>query len=278
MPEVTAPDGVTLHWEERGSGPAVLLAPYWAMHPSIFDPIEAVLEKDFRVVRFDERGTGQSERVGPYDMATGVADLEAVCEAVGPIEVALCLVDSANRAVRIAGSRPELMRNVFCVGSAPFGVGQLSDSDSLLSSETVVRTYLQQLEADYRGAVRAALAGANTHLSEDDVRERVQIQMEYIEAEAAAVRAREWATDQGAEEPGRAIGSRLSVCLAKTMGGSGAWFPSGEEMEPVISDIFPEAPVYWADDGIVSAPLEVVEKMKDAMANTAESETYHRQA
>ncbi|MEJ7875639.1 MAG: alpha/beta hydrolase, partial [Solirubrobacterales bacterium] len=62
MPEVTAQDGVKLHWEERGSGPAVLLTPYWSMHPSIFDPIEAILQTDFRVVRFDDRGTGASDR------------------------------------------------------------------------------------------------------------------------------------------------------------------------------------------------------------------------
>ena len=209
MPEVKASDGVALHWEERGSGPTVLLSPYWAMHPSVFDPIEAVLESEFRVLRYDERGTGQSDRVGPYDMETGVSDLRAVCEAAGPVEVALCLIDSANRAVRVAGSEPELLGSVFSVGAAPFGVGVLRDSDSLLSSETVVRTYLQQLEADYRGAIRAALAGANSTLSEDEVKDRVQAQMDYVEAEAAAVRARVWAIDAGGEEPGRAIGSRL---------------------------------------------------------------------
>ncbi|MDX6585950.1 MAG: hypothetical protein QOI31_423 [Solirubrobacterales bacterium] len=277
MPEVTAPDGVSLHWEERGSGPSVLLSPYWAMHPSIFDPIEAVLEHDFRVVRFDERGTGESDRVGPYDMATGVSDLETICETAGPFDVALCLVDSANRAVRVARSQPDLMTLVFCVGSAPFGVGGLKDSDSLLSSETVVRTYLQQLEADYRGAVRAALAGANTHLSDDEVRNRVQIQMEYIDAEAASVRAREWAADSGAEEPGKEIGSRLSVCLSNTMGGPGAWFPSGVEMEPVVREFFPQAQIYWTADGIVSTPHEIVEALKTSLVAAAGSQTYHRQ-
>jgi pimeloyl-ACP methyl ester carboxylesterase len=277
MPEVTAPDGVSLHWEEQGSGPTVLLSPYWAMHPSIFDPIEAVLLEDFRVVRFDERGTGESDRTGPYDLDTGVSDLELICEAAGPFDVALCLVDSANRAVRIARSQPELLTLVFCVGSAPFGVGALKDSDALLSSEAVVSTYLQQLEADYRGAVRAALAGANTHLDEDAVRERVQIQMDYIDAEAAAVRAREWATDAEAEEPGKEIGSRLSVCLSKTMGGPGAWFPSGREMEPVIREFFPEAQIYWTEDGIISTPREVVEALKTSLVAAAGSQTYHRQ-
>ncbi len=276
MPKVTAPDGVKLHWEEQGSGPAVLLSPYWAMHPSIFDPIEAVLLEDFRVVRFDERGTGQSDRVGPYDMATGVSDLELVCETAGPFEAAICLVDSANRAVRVASAEPDLLRCVFCMGSAPFGVGALSQSESLLSSETVVSTYLQQLEADYRGAVRAALAGANTRLSDDEVRERVQIQMDYVEAEAAAGRARAWATDSGAEEPGREIGSRLSVCLSKTMGGPGAWFPSGKEMEPVVRDMFPDAQLHWTDDGIVSTPRQVVDVLKESLAALAESATYDR--
>ena len=277
MPDLKAPDGVKLHWEERGSGPAVLLSPYWAMHPSIFDPIEAVLEDAFRVVRFDERGTGQSERVGPYDTATGVRDLQTVCEEAGPFAVALCLVDSANRAVRVARSRPDLLNCVFCVGSAPFGVGALRDSDSLLSSETVVRTYLQQLEADYRGAVRAALGGANTHLDDEEVRHRVQIQMDYADAEAASVRAREWAMDTGAEDPGNAIGPRLSVCLAKTMGGAGAWFPSAEEMAPVIHEVFPEAQLHWADDGIVSAPLEVADLLRASLERAAESATYDRQ-
>ena len=277
MPELIASDGVKLHWEERGSGPAILLNPYWAMHPSIFDQIEETLVAEgFRVVRFDERGTGGSERVGPYDMATSVADLESLCHAAGPFEAAICLIDSQNRAVRIAHAKPELLRCVFCVGSAPFGVGGLKDSDSLLSSEAVVRTYLQQLEADYRGAVHAALAGANARFSEEEIRQRVQIQMDYIDAEAAAVRAREWANDDGAEEPGRLLGPRLSICLAEEMGGPGAWFPTGSEMEPVIHEVFPEAQVHWTTDGIVSTPGEVTDALKSSLAALPESATYDR--
>ena len=276
MPEVTAEDGVALHWDERGSGPTVLLTPYWAMHPSVFDPIEEVfLDEGFRVLRFDERGTGQSDRTGPYDMATGVSDLRAVCDALGPVEVAVCLIDSANRAVRVAESDPELLRSVFCVGAAPVGVGAFRDSESLLSSETVVRTYLHQLESDYRGAIRAALSGANTQLTDEEVRARVQTQMDYIEAEAAAVRAREWAHDTGAEEPGRMLGSRLSVCLSETMGGEGSWFPSLEEMEPVTREVFPEAQILFSPDGIVSAPREIVEAVKRSLTGAAETQTYH---
>ena len=271
MPELTAPDGVTIHWEERGSGPAVLLAPYWNMHPSIFDPIEEVLLERFRIVRFDDRGAGQSDRVGPFDMETGVSDLRTVCEEAGPFEVAVCLVDATNRAVRVADSEAGLINHVFSIGSAPFGMGALSDSDSLLSSETVVRTYLQQLDADYRGALRAAISGANAQLTEDEVRARVQMQFDYADAEAAAVRARVWAMDNEAQEPGKALGRRLTVCLTKSMGGAGSWFPAAEEMEPLIRDMFPEAQIRWAEDGIVSTPREVADLMALSL------ETYDRQ-
>ena len=256
MSDAITRDGVKLRWEERGAGPAVLLAPYWSMHPSVFDPIEAILESEFRVVRFDERGTGASERCGPYDLATGVADLETICEAAGPFAVVMCLVDASNRAVRVADSRPDLIRSVACMGSAPFGTGALRGSDSLISSEAVVGAFLQQLEADYRGAVRAALSGANTHLTEDDVRDRVQEQMEYIDAEAAVCRARDWAYDTGASQPGRRIGDRLHVCISDALGGADSWFPSAQEMEPIVRETFPDAGITWVGDGIVTAPGE----------------------
>lgn len=256
MPEVITHDGVRLHWTERGSGPAVLLNPYWSMHPSVFDPVEAVLERDFRVIRYDERGTGASERAGPYDLTTTVSDLEAVCHEVGPIEVALCLVDASNLAVRVADGRPDLLRSVVCMGSAPFGAGRLEGSDSLISSTVVVGAFLQQIETDYRGAIRSALAGANTGLSDDDLKDRVQAQLDYADANAAATRAREWAHDSGAVDPGRRIGGRLHVCLSDALGGPDSWFPSAAEMEVVVRDAFPDAALYWTSDGIISAAGE----------------------
>lgn len=266
---------MSLHWEERGSGLSVLLIPYWSMHPSVFDRLEAVLEPDFRVIRFDERGSGQSARRGPFDLATGVSDLEDICQEVGPVDAALCLVDASNRAVRVADSRPELLRAVVCMGSAPFGVDSLRGSESLISSEAVVGAFLQQLEADPRGAIRSALAGANTGLTEDGLRDRVQAQMEYIDAEAAAVRAREWAADSTASEHGRRIGERLYVCLSHALGGRDSWFPTADEMEPVVRKTFPEAKIHWTSDGIVTAPEEAAAVIRAAVLD-AQAPAYHR--
>ena len=275
MPVLTARDGVRIHWDERGSGPSVLLAPYWSMHPSVFAPLEAVLEPDFRIIRYDERGTGESERTGPFDLATSVSDLEAVCEEIGPVEVVLCLVNASNSAVRVADAYPGDLRSVVCMGSAPFGVGTLSDSDSLISSDAVVSAFLQQLDADPRGAIRSALAGANTGLSEDELRARVQAQMDYMDPEASAIRAREWAADSGAVEPGQRLGDRLHVCLSNALGGPGNWFPAAAEMEVVVRENFPDAGVHWTSDGIVSAPGEAAAIIRRVASG---ERSYDRQA
>jgi pimeloyl-ACP methyl ester carboxylesterase len=80
MAHLERPDGVRIHWERRGSGPLVVLAPYATFHPSAYDPLEDELLPDHTVVRYDDRGTGASDRAGPYDMETGADDLEAVIE------------------------------------------------------------------------------------------------------------------------------------------------------------------------------------------------------
>jgi len=256
MAEARAADGTSLHWEERGSGPTVMLVPYWSMHPMVFEPLSTELAADSRVVRFDERGTGRSDRIGPYDVQTAADDLEAVCEAIGGAQVAVCLVGASNSAVRVANRRPDLLERVVCVGSAPFAVGALSSSESLIASRAVVDAILQQIETDYRGAIRSVLSGADSGFSDDEVRERVQLQADYSSGEAAAARARSWAADEGGLEHGRRLGPRLAVILTEAMGGDDQWFPAAREMQPIIEEAFPQAGVHWAANGIVTAATE----------------------
>lgn len=266
MPQAHAADGAGIHWTERGAGPAVLLTPYWSMHPSVYDPLESALEADVRVVSYDQRGTGGSDRVGPYDMETGASDLEAVLEAAGGAEVAVCLVDASSFASPVAQRRPDLLRTVVCVGSAPFGVGALSSSNSLIASQAVIGAFLQQIETDYRGAVRSALTAANANLPDDRIRERVTLQVDYASGESAAARARAWAADEAGAVAGEALGDRLQVILTETMGGGESWFPAAHELEPIIRKAFPQAGISWTSDGIVSAPAECAEAIRTVMA------------
>jgi pimeloyl-ACP methyl ester carboxylesterase len=75
---------VSLHWEPFGEGPAVILiagqgmtiAGWWATIP--------VLSRSFRVIAFDNRDTGRSDRVAwPYSVAQMADDAVAVLDAAG---------------------------------------------------------------------------------------------------------------------------------------------------------------------------------------------------
>ena len=83
MARLERPDGVELHWEQRGQGPLVVLAPYWSGHPGVYEALLSDLARDHLVVTWDARGTGESTRAGPYDMATDCSDLEEVLDGPG---------------------------------------------------------------------------------------------------------------------------------------------------------------------------------------------------
>jgi pimeloyl-ACP methyl ester carboxylesterase len=251
MPRVERPDGAEIHWTERGSGPLVVLAPYTIFHPSVYEPIAADLAADHRVVRYDDRGFGESSRSGPYDMETGAADLAAVIEAAGGPAVVVGLVDSANRAVRVFVRSPDLIQAIVIGGGIPAGRGVLEGSDAMAASDTVVGAFLSMVETDYRGALRSLITAANLQMSEDEVRRRVQLQAEYQPQEVATARLRAWVEDE-ALEPTRACGERLWLLYAESLGGG--WFPAGKQAVRLARRLFPEARVMEVEEGLVSRP------------------------
>jgi pimeloyl-ACP methyl ester carboxylesterase len=253
MPRAQGSDGVGLHWEERGSGATVLLTAQWSYHPMLWEPLTRELEADHRVVRYDERGTGRSERVGPYDMGTSSSDLEAVLEAAGgtPV-VAIGLMDGPAKAVRVAARRPELISHVVSPGGGPLSRHALAASDAMISSNTVVGAFMQQLETDYRGAVRSIVGASNPRMSQEDVRARVAGQVEHVPAEVAAARVREWAEDGGSEAPARELGDRLVLLLSDAI--TGGWWPGPDILRPLLREHFPDAVIGVIEDGVISRP------------------------
>jgi pimeloyl-ACP methyl ester carboxylesterase len=251
VPTLTRDDGIEIHWEERGSGPLVVLAPYCISHPSVFDGLETELQSDHRVVRYDDRGTGASTRAGPYDMETGAADLEAVLEAVGGSAVVVALADCVNRAVRVAATRADLVEVLVVPGGNPAGRSSLEGTDAMVSSDSVVEAFISMAETDYRGAVRTLIGSGNPQMSEEEVRERVGLQVSYQPQDAAAFRLRTWAEDD-ATAPGRQCGDRLWLLYSDNQ--TGGWFPAGDEGRRLARRLFPEAHVERIEEGIISRP------------------------
>jgi pimeloyl-ACP methyl ester carboxylesterase len=253
MPLLRRDDEIEIFWEERGSdsGPLVILAPYCISHPSVFDPLEAELAPDHRIVRYDDRGSGASTHRGPYDMETGAGDLEAVIEAAGGSAVVVALADASNRAVRVGANRTDLIEALVVPGGNPAGRRSLEGTDAMVSSDSVVDAFISMADTDYRGAVRSLTTAGNPQMSDEQIRERVRLQVEYQPQEAAVSRLRAWAEDDAAEA-GRECGDRLWLLYSEDAGGG--WFPVGDEGRRLARELFPEAHVEKIEDGIMSRP------------------------
>jgi pimeloyl-ACP methyl ester carboxylesterase len=246
-------DGVELHVSERGEGPLVVLAPYWSLHPGIFEPLTRELEGDHRVVRFDDRGTGESTRSGPFDLETSSRDLGAVIEAAGGGAVIVAIADACNRGVRVAADRPELVQAVVTVGGVPMTAASLDASDSMMASRPVVDAFLEMAENDYRAAIRTIVTTANEQLrDEDQIRNRVRMQEAHTPAEAGTARLRAWTEDRESEAFAKRAAERLWFLSSPTVGGP--WFPRGDEYRRLIERVLPGAHVEEVDDGVVTRP------------------------
>jgi pimeloyl-ACP methyl ester carboxylesterase len=264
MPIVERPDGVEIHWQERGQGPLVVITSYWSMHPSMFDNVVAELEGDHRVVLYDDRGVGASTRQGPYDMETSSSDLAAVIEAAGPPAVLIATADGSNRAVRVLAGHPELVAGIVCVGGAPVGRKSFPDAEAMAASEGVVAALLSQVETDYRGALRGILASTNPQMSDDELRERVSAQCEYAPQETAVARMHAWVADDPLEFSLQA-GDRLWVAVSERLGGG--WFPAGASLRKLLETTLPEARVFDVDDGLVSRPDQTAATVRQVVAH-----------
>jgi pimeloyl-ACP methyl ester carboxylesterase len=105
--------GVRVCWERYGDGePTVLLLPAWSIiHSRQWKAQIPYLARHFRVVAFDGRGNGRSDRpstAAAYDDAEYVADAVAVLDATGTERAVLVgLSRGARWAVELAAARPE---------------------------------------------------------------------------------------------------------------------------------------------------------------------------
>ena len=115
--------GVRLYYEVHGDGPTtVLLLPTWSIvHSRIWKLQVPYLARHARVVVFDGRGNGRSDRpAGPsaYDDAELVADALAVLDAVGVQEAVVVGLSAGARVLLVlAADHPDRVRGAVFAGS-----------------------------------------------------------------------------------------------------------------------------------------------------------------
>jgi pimeloyl-ACP methyl ester carboxylesterase len=249
VPKLSRPDGIQIHWDERGEGPLVVLATQFFGSPGIFEDLIAALATDHRVVSYDLRGTGESTRKGPYDIATDAADLAALLESIGGPAVVVGWGDGCNRAVRVAAERPQLVTAIVTPGGNPVGREAAQGTDALVDSPSVIEAMLGMIETDYRGALRTIIGGANPQLSEDEARERVDRVVEYCAQDVGAARLRAW-IDDDAREAATLVGKRLWI-LSNYLE-ENPWFTA-----PALDrtrELLPEVHIEEVEGGAISRP------------------------
>jgi 3-oxoadipate enol-lactonase len=113
-------DGVELHYEERGSGPAVVFAHGLLWSGAMFDAQVAALSSRYRCIAYDHRGQGRSSTSpAPYDMERVTADGATLIEKLGAAPchfVGLSMGGFVG--MRLAARRPELLRTLTLVETA----------------------------------------------------------------------------------------------------------------------------------------------------------------
>ena len=130
MGRVALPTGVALEVQEFGSGPPLVLVPGGAMTHRVWDHQVAALQRRYRTLAVDLRGSGASDKPpAGYSVDLFAADLAALVEALGlerPVVVGHGL--GSHVALRLAAMRPGLVAGLALASAAPWFVGERRDA------------------------------------------------------------------------------------------------------------------------------------------------------
>jgi proline iminopeptidase len=115
-------DGCHLWAAATGDGPPLILCHGGPGLWDMFADLVPMLSDRLRVIRWDQRGSGRSDRRGPYSMARAVADLDAVRQHFGLDRVALLGHSwGAQLALRYALDHPDRVSRLVYVSGVGLG-------------------------------------------------------------------------------------------------------------------------------------------------------------
>jgi hypothetical protein len=156
--------------------------------------------------------------------------------------------DGANRAVRAAATRPDLVGNVVGPAGNPLGrEAAEGGGGGLAASAGVLQLLQEQIRRDYRAALRELISSANPGWDDETIRQRIELNVEYCPQEAASARLTNWIRDDALEQS-RALGDRLWIVTHP----NNPWFPAA--LADRTRELAPEARVVELEDGPVTRP------------------------
>ena len=122
-------DGTAIAWSEHGTGPTLVRIGHWLSHLEldwdslVWRPMIDRLSTGRRLVRYDQRGTGMSDRSAPLTgLDSWVEDLEAVIDASGTDRVHLFAASQASPvAIAFAARSPGRVEKLVIYGGYALG-------------------------------------------------------------------------------------------------------------------------------------------------------------
>jgi len=139
-------DGVRLAWASIGDGPPLVKASNWLTHldfewgSPIWQHWWTELSKHHRVIRYDERGNGMSQRDVPHvSFSTWVRDLETVVDAAGLDRFSLLgMSRGGSIAIAYAVKHPERVTKLVLYGAFPMGIYHYGSPEELEARRALI--------------------------------------------------------------------------------------------------------------------------------------------
>ncbi len=260
MPCVVRPDGVEIHWEERGEGATVVFANQFFAPPDLYEGLNQLLAAEHRLVTYDPRGIGHSTREGPYELETDVEDFVAVLEEVGGADVVVAVSDGCHRAVLAAARCPELVASVISPAGSPLARSDIAGRDGLAGSEGVVEALVQMARTDYKATLRTIIESINPQMTREEIRDRIDRTLDHAPQDQAIPRFENWIAADAREEA-LELGDRLVLLFSP----GNPWFP--EDVATVTRELLPKAEVIDVPDGAISEPEHTVRAVRDLIGS-----------
>lgn len=113
--------GTEYFYEDQGpkDAPVIVLSPPLYTNTNVYEPVQRVLIDDYRVITYDHRGAGQSERPANADLAESARDVAFLIEKlrVGPVHfVGNCLGSFVG--LNLAIQRSDLLKSCTLMGAS----------------------------------------------------------------------------------------------------------------------------------------------------------------
>ena len=156
-------DGVRLAYASIGSGPPLVKASNWLTHldfewdSPIWRHWWSALSLHHRVIRYDERGNGMSQRdVADVSFDTWVRDLETVVDAAGLDRFALLGISRGGPiAIAYAVKHPERVTHLVLYGAFAVGVNHVAPPQELEARRALISLTAPRLGTEQSRVLQA---------------------------------------------------------------------------------------------------------------------------